>query len=467
MRAATAERAHARAEGGVSTLAVLLGIALFAVAIRLAWLVWHGPSEITWDGAEYARIAANLIAGHGYVGLRGTTMFVFPPLYPLAIAALLPLAHDVAQAGLDVSLLSGAAFVLPMYGITASCYGRKAGYAAALLAAVLPFAVQLSTVVLADMLFLTLAATGMHFLLRIVNGGRTAEAVACSVAFALAYLTRPEGVLLWGLAAGVVLVRFAPRRAGRQRGAVLMLALVLPFLVLSAPYVAFLTSHAGHIRIEGKSLLNLDIGLRMDRGMSYTVAADGIDRNLKQVGPELDQAYYFEPRDRVKPAFGTVARFGAQNLIRHIREIAHVIISPLCGSVVFCVLAAVGFFAGSWSRRRVWNQAILVAYGAVIAIALASVFHFWDRYFVGFVPLLIAWAANGIAVAETAIARRGVLARAFVLEQNPFRRRLAMLVESACSMWASCTGLRMRKCPSSPAIVHDVFDRRKALVSGA
>ncbi len=385
---------------------MLLGIALCALAVRIAWLVWHGPSEITWDGAEYARIAANLVAGHGYVGLRGTTMFVFPPLYPLAIAALLPLAGDVAQAGVDVSLLSGAAFIFPAYGIAATCYGRAAGYAAALITAVLPFAVQLSTVVLADMLFLTLAATGVHFLLRIVNGGRAADAPACSIALALAYLTRPEGALLWGLAAVVVLVTFVLWRANSRSAAVVMLALVLPFLVLVAPYVAFLTSHAGHIRIEGKSVLNLDIGLRMKSGMSYTVAADAIDRNLKQTGPELDQAYYFEPPGRAKPGFGTVALFGLQNLARHVREIAHVIISPLCGTVALSLLAAFGFCAGPWSRRRVWNQAILVAYGVVIAIALASVFHFWDRYFVGFVPLLIVWAANGIAVTEAAIARR-------------------------------------------------------------
>jgi 4-amino-4-deoxy-L-arabinose transferase-like glycosyltransferase len=405
MSIATAESSQTRAEARVSTFAVLIGIVLFAFAIRIAWLMWHGPSEITWDGAEYARIAANLIAGHGYVGLRGTTMFVFPPLYPLAILALLPLGGDVAQAGLDVSLLSGAVLIFPVYGMAATAYGRKAGYAAAVIVAVLPFTVQLSTVVLADMLFLTLAATGTHFLLRVENERRVADAIACSVAFALAYLTRPEGLLLWALALGIVLLQSVPR-ADRRHGVAVMLALLLPFFVLASPYVVFLTSHSNHVRVEGKSLLNLDIGLRMNRGMSYTVAADGIDRNLNQTGPELDQAYYFEPPGRSQPALGAIAAFGLQNLVRHVREIVHVIISPLCGTAVFCLLAVFGFLAGPWSRRRVWNQAILVAYGTVIAIALASVFHFWDRYFVGFIPLLIVWAANGIAVLEDAIAAR-------------------------------------------------------------
>jgi 4-amino-4-deoxy-L-arabinose transferase-like glycosyltransferase len=407
MSVATADGTAARTGQRVSTLAVLIGVALFAMAIRIVWMVWHGPSEITWDGAEYARIASNLISGHGYVGLRGTTQLVFPPLYSLAIIALLPLGGDVAQAGLNVSLLSGALLVLPVYGIAATCYGRKAGYAAAIIAAVLPFTVQLSTVVLADMLFLTLATAGVHFLLRVANDWRVSDALACSVAFALAYLTRPEGFLLWALAVAVVVVlAFTARRAGRRLDVAILLAIVLPFPVLAAPYVTFLTLQAHHLRIEGKSLVNLDIGLRMNQGMSYTIAADSIDRNLNQTGPELDQNYYFEPPGRAKPAFGTVATFALHNLTRHVREIARVTASRLCGTIVFALLAAFGFFAGPWSRRRAWNQAILVAYGAVVVVGLASVYHFWDRYFVGFIPLVVVWAANGLAVLDDALIAR-------------------------------------------------------------
>jgi hypothetical protein len=40
------------------------------------------------------------------------------------------------------------------------------------------------------------------------------------------------------------------------------------------------------------------------------------------------------------------------------------------------------------------------------AVALASVFHFWDRYFVGFVPLLVVWTANGIDVMVEAVQNR-------------------------------------------------------------
>ena len=397
--------AEAEAEAASVAITRLTLIAIFALLIRVAWLIWHGTAESTWDGSEYARIAENLVSGHGYVGMRGTTMFVFPPLYPLAIAALLPLAGSAAQAGLNVSLLSGAAFVFPVFGIAALCYGRRAGYAAALVAAVLPFDVQLSTVVLADAFFLTLVTTGAFFLLRTANELRPLDAGACGVAFALAYLTRPEGLLLELLAIATLVMVFAFRLVSARRAAVLVLVTALPFAALAAPYVAFLSSHAGHVRVEGKSVLNLDIGLRMQRGMTYTQAADGIDEKLAEVGPELRQDYYFEPRDRERPSTFTVLAFGAANLVRHLPEIAHVVASRLCGSIALFLLAALGFAAGPWTRRRVLNQAILIGYGVTFLIALMSVFHFWDRYFVGFVPLLAIWAGNGLGVIAAALPR--------------------------------------------------------------
>jgi hypothetical protein len=41
---------------------------LLAVAIRVAWAFEHGLA-IEQEGAEYARIAENLLAGRGYVGM--------------------------------------------------------------------------------------------------------------------------------------------------------------------------------------------------------------------------------------------------------------------------------------------------------------------------------------------------------------------------------------------------------------
>lgn len=48
----------------------LLWIAAAALLIRLGWIHHHG-FIIESEGAEYARLAENLVAGKGYVGMLG------------------------------------------------------------------------------------------------------------------------------------------------------------------------------------------------------------------------------------------------------------------------------------------------------------------------------------------------------------------------------------------------------------
>jgi 4-amino-4-deoxy-L-arabinose transferase-like glycosyltransferase len=392
------ETVGAPSQPRVRTAVLLAGIAFAALAVRLLWLAYHGLGEITWDGAEYARTATNLASGHGYLGLRGTTNFVFPPFYSLTIAALLPLTGDAERAGLAVSLISGALFVLPVYLLATAVFSRRTGILAASIAAVFPFVVELSTVVLAEMLFLTLVTAGLAFLVRAAQAFTVRDACLCGAACGLAYLTRPEGILIEALAvATIVCAAFGARSA--RRLPVLGFAVILPFAVVAAPYIAFLSSNAGHVRIEGKSFLNLDIGMRMQRGMSYAVAADAIDRDLNEVGPELRRDYYFEPRDREKISNGRIVAFAAENTLRHSKDIAKIALSPLCGTIVFAAFVLAGLLAGAWTRKRITGEAILIAYAAVVIVSLASVVQFWDRYFAGFVPIWIVFGARGIDAA--------------------------------------------------------------------
>jgi 4-amino-4-deoxy-L-arabinose transferase-like glycosyltransferase len=384
----------------------ILALVVGAFVLRVAWMLWHGPGEITWDGAEYARLAQNLLGGLGYVGMRGHELYVFPPLYSLAIAVLLPFTHDAELAGTLVSLIAGALLVVPVWMLATDLYGPRAGLPAGVLAATLPFTVQLSTVVLAESLFLTLVATGLAFAVRAARDGRVSDAVGCGGAFGLAYHTRPEAALFAAVAAVAVVAGAALRREPVRRGVLQTAALVLPCALLAAPYVAFLSTHAGHFRWEGKSELNLDIGLRMSRGTDYAVAADSIDRRLRQLGPELADDYYFEPPGRRAPSIDVVLAFGAHNTIRHVPEALAVMWSRLIGGPLLVALALVGLIAGPWTRRRAGGEAVVLAYVAASIVALASVYHFWERYFIDFVLPLVLWGAHGITVVERYVPRR-------------------------------------------------------------
>src|SRR4051812_21687837 len=77
---------------------LLGGVVATAFVLRLVCISRMGT--IDWEGAKYARIAENLVAGNGYRGLvtPGKTL-ISPPLYPLLIALLTPLAGGAELAG--------------------------------------------------------------------------------------------------------------------------------------------------------------------------------------------------------------------------------------------------------------------------------------------------------------------------------------------------------------------------------
>src|SRR5262245_56702025 len=122
----------------------ILSIFFAAFVVRLLWMMYlRGPIDT--EGAEYARIAENLLSGNGYRGIatEGTEL-MFPPLFPFLIAAFSLLTNDVQLAGRLVSLLMGTLLVPFVYLIAARMYGRGAACIAALLAAFHPLLVNLS-----------------------------------------------------------------------------------------------------------------------------------------------------------------------------------------------------------------------------------------------------------------------------------------------------------------------------------
>src|SRR5215469_17321516 len=118
-----------RAEVKTRRLTVLfLGLLLLAsFGIRAyAWHHWR-TGAIESEGAEYARIAANLRTGHGYVGISTPgTQLVFPPLFPSLIAAASLVTHsDYELAGRLVAFLFGALLPLPVFGVALRLFDRR------------------------------------------------------------------------------------------------------------------------------------------------------------------------------------------------------------------------------------------------------------------------------------------------------------------------------------------------------
>lgn len=373
-------------------------VALAALAVRVVWLVLQYPTQITWDGAEYARSALNLLHGHGFTNIHGTAMVIYPPLYPLAIAALVPFTHAAEAAGVAVSMLAGSAVVFPVYATARRMYSPAAALIAAAVVAFLPFAVDMSTIVLSDAPFIFLSATAAYFLVCALQDASARAALFAGLFFGLAYLTRPEGLVLGaaGIGAGIVAFALLPQR----RAALLRCAAVycVALGLVATPYVAYLSGQAHALRIEGKSAINATIAARMRDGLDYVQAADAVDERLGIIGPEIDDDSYFADRWVRELPLGERIGLLAVDARRRLADVPRTLISRPYGSPLIALLAVVGLLAGPWDRRRAVAEIALLGYAAGLFLSLASVYHFWDRYAFGFVPLVAIWAGHGGAV---------------------------------------------------------------------
>ena len=395
---------HYRERFGAATWALIAIVAL-GLIVRIVWSMWLCPCEITPDGAEYARAAENLRNGFGYVGLRGGPLFVFPPFYSLLIALAMLVVNHGSTAGVVVSALAGTLFILPVFFSAKLVYGERSAVFAALIAAVLPIAVDLSTVVLSDALFLTLAAAGVYGALRIITYHHWRDGALTGLAFGLAFLTRPEGLAVGAailLATGAAIGIDRPRRHGSLVPPATLFAV---FAVVAMPYIVVLSADAQQFRFEGKSAVNSVIAMRMAEGMSYTEAADAIDNAGNVVGPELDTGYYFAGPAVHRPSPAQTAQLTVISSRRHVRDIPYVLLSRLYGTLILG-FAVVGLVLGPWSRKRLSYELVFVLYAAAEFASLASVYHFWIRYADGFILLLALWGGRGIEFVRAAVSDR-------------------------------------------------------------
>ncbi len=84
------------------------------------------------------------------------------PLFPLLIAAVSLLTHQLELAGRLISVTMGTLLVLPIYSITLHLYNRKVAYVAALLTACHPLLIGFASTVFSETTYITLVLSGAY-----------------------------------------------------------------------------------------------------------------------------------------------------------------------------------------------------------------------------------------------------------------------------------------------------------------
>ncbi len=220
---------------------VRIGMLMSCAAVLLIWLA-SGTEVMFADGLRYVSQAQAIEQGSWTQALIRAADH---PVYPLAIAAVHHLAggHGPAawQAAAQItSVIAGVLLVIPIYLFALELHGKREAWLACLLTFLVPLTGHVLADVLSEGTFLLFWTTGCWTALRFLNKGRTAWLVATIALGGLAYMTRPEGLLLPLVLAGTLGLTVC-RPATRFSWPVWRRAALLLFvgpLLLAGPFVA-------------------------------------------------------------------------------------------------------------------------------------------------------------------------------------------------------------------------------------
>ncbi len=349
----------------VCVLAVTLSVALAAAA-------WQRVNPVTPDSCNYMAGGTAVLHGQPYLNIRDDPQLTFPPGYPALIAAALVVVGDAELAGRLVSMTASLGCIVLVYLLGARLAGWQAGAAASLLMALLPMRIRIATVVWSESAYLALLLVAILVLWRWLERGGWGWAVDGGLLAGAAYLVRPEGMLLVGLAVLLawIIPTSKPRRSAQPLG------VIVGFAVISVPYVLFLHSHTGEWELTHKTQVNIRVA------------------EARSVGTPIQQMYHLDKDDGVVTsggASGTPSLAG--RALRNARGIW--LRLPLLASPLVFLFGALGLIA--LVRARAPSPGVLTL-GLTLASPLVFLLpFFWeDRMLTCPGTLLALLAAVGV-----------------------------------------------------------------------
>lgn len=188
-------------------LALLVGIAAVATALRLAWVIRSKTFPVEGiDTLFYDERAQRLAAGFGYsyqAGTEGIPTGLFPPGYPFALAGWYKLFGTSLEAAQLFNVVISVVLVLAIYLLGRLALGRTEAIVGSLLWAVFPSQILWTSLLMPELLFALAITLSMVFVYVSSKSESTrAQLVSIAVAGALA----GAATLMKGQAMGLFLV---------------------------------------------------------------------------------------------------------------------------------------------------------------------------------------------------------------------------------------------------------------------
>lgn len=225
----------------VESSGVLLCVLGLGLAIRL-YLVLMSFC-ISGDGVAYLTMARQFALGEWRAGLGA----VYSPLYPAFVALMHKCVADWEIAGSSVSAIFGTAAIATTYLMTREVFGHEVGLGAAVLIAFHPQTAGYSASVRTEAGYFFWTTAACWLLLKSLNERRISFAACAGMAAGVSYLYRTEAIGLLPL--GIVLFIAAGwfwKHAARGWALTAACGFAGLFVVIAAPYIAYLRSATGH-----------------------------------------------------------------------------------------------------------------------------------------------------------------------------------------------------------------------------
>jgi hypothetical protein len=393
---------------------MLVAALLAGLALRIAiGLTDDAPAT---DETAYLRSGVSLVEGDGYQR-EGHPELHFPPFVPFLLGLASQVTADPHTGTVVLTCLSSTAVIVPLALLGRRIAGPVAGIATAWVAALGP---ALSTTLVnrgagSEAEYTLLVVGAVWLVVSAVDNraaARTWRVVGAGVLVGLAYLTRPEGLLI-AVPLGVAVLVLAGRRPGERArppwrdirvlraGAPLLAVFLLPIAVCIVPYAMYLHANTGKWQLSAKT---------QDASIEAWDAVARADRERRDsVLYALDETGIHFAAGR--SSLATLARQDPAGYLGIVRtnagELAASITDPVPDQRLSWLLLPLPLWGlavfGAWRHRGSGVVRLLLAVGA-LPVATALAFFVQPRYLI--VAVAVATPLVGAAIAALAVAWR-------------------------------------------------------------
>ena len=346
------------------------------------------------DAVVYTRLGKNLIESGRYLfGENSNLGIYFPPGYPVFVGLINLFLKDLFISGKMVSLFFSLISIFLFYSIGKELDNRESGLFAAFAYAIYPTSIIVTT--------LKAQSEGTFFFfiffsiyLFMVSKRRNSFFIYASLGLSIgiAYLTRPEGLLLL-LLPFLTFVDNNPLKNKRYLFKVCVA--FMTFILIISPYLLFLKRSTGEFKISGKQ----NMGMAIERDANIK-SKKGLDETIFSLNKEKTQLRFFNTGTSIfsyifKNLFENPSKF-IKHFLNNVKdeiEILGIGLIPIILPLFF------SFFRRDLFKKK--NMLLFILFPFLFG-GLYSLFPIQKRFMGSMVLSLILFSSVGFANSQSA-----------------------------------------------------------------